>query len=304
MLLSFTGWAGADDLKSRQDEAAELANQGFDLMQEDKLEEAIELFRKADQTFHSPVFQLFIAEAEEKRGNLAEAHKLLRAIVDEELADYAPEPFHKAQRKAKDRLEKLEQRIPKLDLTLKGLLRRDAEVELDDKRLPREIVDSTSPIAVNPGRHRVVVMAPDGRTAESEFLATVGVTAEVKVSFEAKTTNEKQINWLFPGIAYGLGGAALVVGIVTGGMFISRADELKSQCPNDICPLELEEEGNEVSTLGTVSTVGWVVAGVGVVAGTVLVFVPIGGDEDDEQAAAKAPALRLGLNGISIQGRF
>ncbi len=65
-LLSFTAMAQDDELSKRRAAAQALADNAFDLMQKGLYEDAADLFRKADERFHSPVFQLFEAEAHQK----------------------------------------------------------------------------------------------------------------------------------------------------------------------------------------------------------------------------------------------
>jgi hypothetical protein len=107
--------------------------------------------------------------------------------------------------------------------------------------------------------------------------------------------------YLPAGIAYGVGGAGLIMGVITGAIFVGRADDLKARCPDDRCAPEDEEEGDAVSTLGTVSTVGFVIAGIGAVAGTVLLFTVPG--DDDEEPSNEAQ-VRVGPGGVLVQGSF
>jgi len=99
-----------------------------------------------------------------------------------------------------------------------------------------------------------------------------------------------------------LAGAGLVLGAVTGGIFIGRADRLKKACENDLdgdplrCPDA--DEIDDVKLLGNLSTAGWAIAGVGAAAGAVLFIA--GGDEEEPTAVT----WRLSPTGMSIRGRF
>jgi len=80
-------------------------------------------------------------------------------------------------------------------------------------------------------------------------------------------------------------------------MASSKADDIKSRCSADNHCLTTDAElGDEAETLATVSTIGFVIAGVGVAAGVVLLVVPTGDDE--------SVALRVAPNGLMFSGTF
>jgi hypothetical protein len=108
--------------------------------------------------------------------------------------------------------------------------------------------------------------------------------------------------WVWPTVAYGVGGVGLIIGVAAGGAFLSQKSDLDEACKNDgdgndaTCPTASKKDGDAVATLGDISTVGWVIAGIGVVAGTVLLFVPLG----DEGSVA----LGMTPTGLSLNGKF
>ena len=53
--------------------------------------------------------------------------------------------------------------------------------------------------------------------------------------------------------------------------------------------------------LGDVSTAGWVIAGLGAVAGTVLVVLPLALDDEDGESSVE---VRLSPTSLGIAGRF
>jgi hypothetical protein len=74
------------------------------------------------------------------------------------------------------------------------------------------------------------------------------------------------------------------VGAVTGLLALSKANDVKSRCDAGHCPAEDESKANSAKTLATVSTIGFVVGGVGVGAGAFL-LIRRGGDETVGMAA-------------------
>lgn len=76
-------------------------------------------------------------------------------------------------------------------------------------------------------------------------------------------------------VAFGVGGAGIVVGAITGVLALSDASALKKKCPNDACPAGVDWKGEKSAamTKGWISTVGFGVGAAGVVAGIVLLVV-------------------------------
>ena len=79
-------------------------------------------------------------------------------------------------------------------------------------------------------------------------------------------------NKTFAYVAFGVGGAGLVVGAVTGIIAIGKHSKLKDNCPNDTCPSDQQDKVDSYKTVGTISTIGFIVGGVGIAAGAVLFF--------------------------------
>jgi hypothetical protein len=295
-----------DELAERRKEAQALADEAFDLLQQSRFEEAGKLFRKADKRFHSPVFMVFAAEAEEKQGHLLEAHRLLKAISEEELADYAPDAFRSAKAQAVERLAALGPRIPRVSVTLAGD-DEGATFTLDERELLR--VELDAPILVDPGEHVLAARPRTGAMIERRFSVTEGETANVELELgEAPTgegpKEEDSMRYWVPGIAFGVGAAALVVGIATGAAFIDQAGDLDERCeafggplgdPNR-CPPEAEEDADDVKVLGNVSTAFFVIAGAGAVAGTLLLILW----PSEEESAA----LRIGPTSVGFELSF
>jgi hypothetical protein len=302
------------DIEQRRDEAKKLADRAFDLLSKGLNKEAIDLFVRADDSFHSPVFIVYIAEAQEKLGQLVQARARLQSVIDEKLAEYAPDSFREAQSQAKQRAEALDARIPKATIVTTGDGAASVTIELDGRALGADELGSA--VGVNPGKHSVKAMVNGEVVDDKTFELAEGASETIELVVSGGPTPEpepgggdtggeggSEINWLYPGIAFGVGGAGLIMGIVTGALFLGKAGDLKDSCKNDgdgddnNCSAEPSSEGDDVKLLGNLSTAGFVIAGVGIAAGIVLVFVPLG----DEPTSAQ---LRVGPTGMSLSGRF
>lgn len=302
----------APDVAQRRAQAGQLADEALALLEQRRCQDALAKFREADETLHSPVFVLFMARSELCLGNLVEAHALLKRVVGEKLAEYAPDTFWKAKRDAQKELRALDPRVPRWTLRVVGAPLSEVTVKVDGKTV--DAVELRTPAPINPGEHVVAAETADGRQGEESFTASAGELSTVEIDLGEATVEpppddgqpEQSEGWwtspyLPAGIAYGVGGAGLIMGVITGAIFVDRADDLKERCPDDRCAPEDEEEGEAVSTLGTVSTIGFVVAGVGAVAGTVLLLTIPNGDED---ASGEALNVRAGPTGVIVSGTF
>ncbi len=104
-------------------------------------------------------------------------------------------------------------------------------------------------------------------------------------------------------IGFGVGGAALLIGTITGVMSLTQASDLKDQCPDDFCTPEKQEDIDTMMTLGHVSTAGFVIAGVGIGLG---VFSLLTSGSGQEQPTVSGVVVRpwLGFGVAGVAGKF
>jgi hypothetical protein len=314
LLVSFAAgpqaWA-QDDVSTRRQEAQDLADSAFDLLQKERFSAAAELFRQADAAFHSPVFVVFQAQATEREGRLVAARALLQKVIDEELAEYAPDAFRQAQQDAKKRIAALDEKIPTITLQVSG--GDGAIISLNGEAL--DAARAGAPLQVDPGSYTVEasnagrsdstsveVAAGDRAVAELDVSDPVAVTGPGPGAGDGGSGSGPP-TWVWPTVAYGVGGVGLIMGVAAGGAFLSKQSSLKETCESDgdgdpnTCPPDQQSEGDSVKTLGNVSTAGWVIAGLGAAVGTVLLFTL----EDDDGATT---ALQVGPTSLSLTARF
>ncbi|WP_437502405.1 tetratricopeptide repeat protein [Sorangium sp. So ce1099] len=150
------------------------------------------------------------------------------------------------------------------------------------------------------------------RDAETEL---AGVRAALKPPPAAPAAPAPQAGGggsLLPaGLAFGLGAVGLGVGAATGIVSLSKVSDIKSQCDGRRCPAELQGDADTATTLGHVSTVGFIVGAASAAAGVVLLVVRPGGDGAPDAAGAAPRARRgvvwsagVGLGGVALQGSF
>ncbi len=111
--------------------------------------------------------------------------------------------------------------------------------------------------------------------------------------------------------ALGLGGVAAVVGAVTGGLSLSKKQELESACPGTgqrSCDPALQSTHASGEALAHASTATLIVAGVALAAGATFVIATLGKPSPHPSTARRPPAappqLAIGPGSIALQGRF
>jgi hypothetical protein len=109
-------------------------------------------------------------------------------------------------------------------------------------------------------------------------------------------------------VALGVGGAALIGGVITGFMAKGKEDDATSQCSSDnVCPTKAEADFDSASSLAGVSTALYIGGGVLAAAGVGMVLFGGGGGKEAAPAAARAPRLEVspyvGVNGGGLFAR-
>ena len=102
-----------------------------------------------------------------------------------------------------------------------------------------------------------------------------------------------------------LAGAGAIVGSITGALAMSKYGAVAPQCRDNQCPPETHGDIDAGRTMGTVSTISFIVAGVGAAAGVVGLFFPLeAGDEPATDTEASAAEIGLGPGFVTFRGRF
>jgi hypothetical protein len=167
-------------------------------------------------------------------------------------------------------------------------------------------VDAT-PIEIDPGPHRVKVEVLGFEAQERAFEIAAG-THELPLRFrfgspgatdqagEEGTSTAAAIGWT--GVAFAAAG--LVVGAVTGGLAMSNKAQLEDDCAARNCTQEDIDSG---AIPATVSTVSFIVAGVGALVGIIGLAVDLSADEP-AGGDASAATMRIGPGSLALRVRF
>jgi exonuclease VII small subunit len=247
--------AYADDLEKAQ----ELFEKGRALVAEDNYKDACPLFEEALGLGAGIGTELNLASCWAKIGRLVDAKKLFEVILGK---TKTPE-MAKARQVAEQNIADLDERMPKLQIE-RGALSSSATIYLDGV----ELVDTSEPIPVDPGKHEIeaegaakqTVTAVEGQVTEVILAAgedTGGIGPEVP----------KKPSW-FDGdrrpLYLGGGGAALILtGTITGILTLSKRSDGIALCEGPETALMCGPEGR--STLDSARTLSHVTTGLFVI---------------------------------------
>lgn len=297
---------GFDESKAAVRGAARfLAVQGDEALHAGQYEEALRLFRMAEELYHAPTLVLAMAQAERRLERWAEARDHYRAVIDEKMDRGTNPAFHQAKLTAKQELKVLEPKIPTLQLTLKAATAR-AEVRLDGKARPLESL--REPLYLDVGEHDVVVI-DEGEVRAQKVTLKSGERRELTIdlsegggvssSMTRPPEVEPPIGWWWGAGALGLGAVGLAAGTVTGILALDEADAVKASCTNGLaCDPTLQPREDDARALATGSTAAFVLGGIFVATGATLLVLDATLEPDTEVG------LVVGPTWAGVEGRF
>ncbi len=273
--------ADADKTTARQ-----LGQQGEAALASGAWQQADDDFRRADALFHAPTLVLGLARAQSHEGKFVEAWESYHRILQENVT--SSPVFAQALRDAAAEMKSVEGRRSRLTLTVAG------------SAAPHVLIDSVplKPEALgverfaNPGHHTIAVSADgfkdvikavnlvEGKaevvaiTLESAPIQPVAARAAAGAAQPVAADAGRSSLGRTLGIAgIAVGGAGLITGVVTGILALGDHGTLKTDCPTGTCTTSSSQsELSSYHTVGAVSTIGFIVGGVGVAGGAVLFF--------------------------------
>lgn len=295
----------AEDASAAETAAARAsAVEGLKLAQANNCAEALPKLERAEKLYHSAVVASRLGECYVSVGRLVEGTEILRKVLREpQPADATP-----ALTKALDRAQKtLDGAAPRIaGLTIKIAAVQDMRVKLDGNVIPSALLDSEVP--TDPGDHSIEVTAPGFLKSGSRLSVSEGEKKSVSLTLArdpnapvvpaagtptASTTagsnapppsaSEPTPNSPEPSpapaappnrtaayVSLGLGAAGVAAGGVLGILTLQKHNDLKDQCPGDVCPMSHQGDIDSAKRLGNASTIAFGVGGAGLVLGTVL----------------------------------
>lgn len=262
-------------------------------------------FQEADAIMHVPTTTIEVGKALTATGQWTEALEAFQRAVDSPVVP-GEFPAQKEARKTAAELGRvLERNLPQVTVRLEGLLAPPAEPRIEIDQRPVLARDLAKPVRLDPGPHLFRATLADGRSAEVTTTLAAGEARSVALVVQDSQGSEPppprpdETTWkivTYSGIGLVVVGAG--IGTVAGIVSLGQTSDAKAQCDGTRCPPSAAGDIDSARTMATVSTIGFVGAGVGVVAAAVGYFVlrPKG------RPAAVLPSFRVG--GAGIEGSF
>ena len=258
-----------------------MAADGLKLAQDGDCASAIDKLTRVEEVAHSPVTAVALAQCEIKTGKLVAGTERLHALEGESLAPGAPRASVDAKNRIAGLLADAEPRLARLRVHVQQPVgaHLDVQVRVDDEPVAAALIDADRP--TDPGSHRIVARAT-GYMALSEVLLAEGQSQEVTltlapsgppVGLSTPPSAETRSGRGGPGrplayVSFGVGGAGVVLGSVTGIVAVAAKGRLNSACSAKVC---LASSLGDIETLDTnaiLSTIGWALGIAGAGTGT------------------------------------
>lgn len=291
-------------------------------------------FRRADSLIQAPTLLLGLARALAGEGRYVEAQEAYQRIIREGVSPGAPEPFKKALDSAKAEVQDVEPKIGGVTISVKAAGGGDvpnAKVTIDDAPVSAAALGVKR--VANPGPHVVRASADGFKPVALNITVPVGGAVDAPLTLEKDlsaaavpasapqpapsdtsgpspqpaapeqpTTASTGGRSVWPWVAFGVGGVGLGLGAVTGILALGKHSDLSKACPSGSCGPDQQSNLSSYHTLGTLSTVGFIVAGVGAAAGvTLLLLQP---KAEGAPAASARARLVVGPGSIGAVGTF
>ncbi len=312
--LAFAAPASAQSAADKET-ARTLMDQGNDLRDHGDLKGALTRFVGANQIMHVPTTALEVAKTQVALGQLVEARDTLAQIISSVPSPREPQQFREARAEAQTLDASLEARVPTVTVSVSGAKNgATPSLSIDDVAVPAAVIGL--PRRLDPGHHVMVATTStqEGRAeidvAEGEkkdvtiTLATVAKPVAVAPKApeeEPPPPPEVHRSYALPITFFSIGGASLIAGAITGALMLSQESNLATTCPGHVCPPSQYGALDGANTLATISTVTFIVGGVGVAAGIVTLLV--GKPSAPQPSQAKIEPW-IGLGSAGVRGTF
>lgn len=283
--------AGAEPSPADRETARDLMKEGDKKFAAKDPAGAMRAYEEAHKLVNVPTTGRELARAQEALGLFVEARDTCSLVTKMPKTPGEPAPFTTARTECADVAQALAPKIGTLRIVIEGVSAElKPEITIDGVPIPGGTNVSRR---VNPGRHMVKAAAPGYGESRAETTLSEGGMLDVKLTLTpdgkapkpavvkpgdpkrdpaaeppADTAQPRVISPLVF-VGFGLGGAGLIAGGVTGLLAITKASSAKDQCVGNVCPPAAKSDIDGSKSMGTISTIGFGVGLVGVAIGFV-----------------------------------
>jgi hypothetical protein len=258
--------ARADENDPARVKARALAEKGDLAFGTGRCDQAVPMWRQADQVFPAPTLKLRIAHCDALLGRVVDAAAELQAIVQTKLPPDAPAPWLEATAQANAELPGTRARIARVMIEA-HVSKPVTQVAVDDTARP---VDAQV-FSVDPGHHRVALTSGTA-AAEYSFDVDDGQTRKLTARTVFEPGPEPPHTGRTIGYTFGAAGVvALTVGAIFGAGALIISSDLKKVCgaSHDMCPADDSSRITKLKTDALLSDAflasGVVLVGVGTI---------------------------------------
>ena len=273
--------------------ARQLGLEGDTALNNKDFKSAEDKCKRADQLFHAPTLMLCLARGQAGNGHLVAAQESYNRILREGAPPGSPPAFVKAVEDARKEVDEVSARIAQVVVQVTGA--DNPTVTLDDQPFSNAALGVKRP--VDPGDHVVKATAPGYKPGEAHFSVVEAGDANASIELQKDpnaviapppgggnpgpggTTEPPpggssggSMNKTLGYAALGVGAAGVVVGSIFGVLAISAHGSLADSCQNGTCDPSKDGDVSSYHTKGLVSTIGFIVGGVGLAGGAVLIL--------------------------------
>jgi hypothetical protein len=301
------GPAFADPTPAEKETARNLVKTARAKIRDGDLASALEDLKAAHAIMNVATTGLELGKAQVKAGQLVEARDTLLAVVRQRPDKIEPYAFRKARAAAKKLSDDVAKRVPTLHIEVIGEGSADTRVAVDGVKIAPAALQA--PLSLNPGPH-VITLSKGGSERTTEVTLEESQTRDVVLDATGLSNPEGKdeqkplvvepksetnpLVW----VGFSVAGAGVVVGSITGLMAISKHSDVVSRCTDNLCPPDTHDDIDSGQRLGTISTISFVIAGIGAGVGVYGLLNP---KSDEKQPKV---GVWVGPGSAQVRGRF
>jgi hypothetical protein len=308
---------------AERETARRLMDEGKERTRAGEKERAVEAYRKAHDLMKVPTTGVALAKAHLAVGHLVEARDVALEVARMPHENGEPSIFEKARKEAKELEANVKPRIPTVRIVVKGGPATKVSVDAGEVA----VLLLGEPVAMNPGKHAIAAWNADAVETRADVDLAERDAKEIELTLPtanpvvvATMPELRRSSGAAPpkvggsersGVAnvlivsgFGVALAGLAVGGVTGALTLSKAGTVKGQCENGICDPQAKADLDSASSLATVSTIGFAVAGAGALCGVIGLLLPRTKTESALHSTERRAAVWIGPGNLGARGSF
>lgn len=297
--------------------ARKLGTEGVAAFQAGNYQHAVDKLERSFKVLRVPSLGLWSARALAKNGKLLEASERYREVARLDAAQGDAQVQKQSQLDAAKELEEILARIPNLQVEVSGVPHEDVRLTIDGQPVPSALIAVAQPS--NPGLHvveaqygqqtlrREVVLKEGSVTTKVTLPFSAGVPPAAKASGAAaqEAAQEPQVTPAANGSAVSAGTwvgiATAGVGVLVGGgaAFLAsrKKADIASSCTGNVCDPGQRSAVESYNRLLTISTVGFVAAGLGLAGAGIFLLTSPRAPRSGVHAAAWVGPQSAGVSG-------